>query len=100
MTVVEKPKVEMGAYDGLYNYDTQEIWVLDSLPKSTKEYVIAHETQHYKDRDKDMSVLWREVRACFVGFLKSPFGSLRELCSTLFSKERRDLYKDRIGKGY
>ena len=74
--------------------------VRKDLHPLVKEFVTQHELYHLRDTKKWGGVLGREIRASIVPGLKNPLGLMACILVSLFSKERRALYKDRIKRKY
>lgn len=64
-----------------------KIIIRKDLPKAVKKYVLEHEKYHIKDwqrltkEKKEYNWIWGEIKACFYGALKHPFGAL--LCGIM-----------------
>jgi len=73
--------------------------VRNDLPLPIKNFVKIHEAYHLND--KKYGAWWkREIRANWHAAKKHPWGFIRTVFASLFSKERLKLYADRIKKGY
>lgn len=76
------------------------VFVRNDLPKKAAESVLQHELYHIQDEKKWLGALGRELRANFSTLIKNPIGVLQVIGLTLISKERINLYLDRLRKGY
>jgi len=95
MKVILQDKKELfpnfGKAEGGYAY------VRNDLPAIVQTSVIAHELYHLKDTSRN--VLWREIKANFVGMIHCPLGFFL-CCIMSLAPYRLKFYVDRFKNKY
>lgn len=98
---IEKDKMPNPAYYGCVNFKERTILMRKGLRHRIKRFVLAHEMFHVDDPIfTSSSPFVRELRANFFTAIKHPIDFLYVFFSSIFIKERRDLYIDRFINNY
>lgn len=74
--------------------------VREDLSPAIKRFVISHELYHLGDTHTWWGVFGRELRANLIPGFKDPIGLFATVWATISSRERMELYLDRVKKKY